>query len=229
MLSWAQSHEYVSVNVAGEGINGALPTQQTATNHRALPYGEVAEALEVIEGSSAGWAAKACLRFTILTAARNGEARNAIWKEIDLAARTWTVPAAKMKAGVEHRIPLSDKALDVLRHAKSMGHDSSLVFPSPIGGRVLSDMSLTAILRRNGLATRTTTHGFRSAFRTWAEEWAEADHAVKELSLAHQVGNKVEQAYSRSNLIRKRAVLMQQWAGFITEQSADVVVLHAAS
>ena len=216
-LRWCQAHGHVEQNVAGEAIDGALPAMAAVKQHfRALPYQEVAEALQVVEASRASLSAKLCLRFLVLTAARSGEARGATWTEIDTEAREWRIPAGRMKGGVEHRQPLSDAAMAVLEQARDLDDGSGLVFPSPTRrGKPLSDMALTKVLRDNGLAERTTVHGFRSAFRDWAAECTNAEHAVMELALAHQVGSAVERAYARSDLRERRRGLMEQWSVFL--------------
>lgn len=151
-----------------------------------------------------------------------------MWDEIDEGERLWVIPASRMKAGTAHRQPLSDAAMAVLDQARTLRDDSDLIFPSPARrGRPLSDMSLTKILRDVGLAGRATVHGFRSGFRDWAGEKTNAAHAVMELSLAHHVGNAVEQAYARSDLLEKRRRLMDQWGQFVTGGGADMVQLHA--
>ena len=228
VLKWAMAHEFVEHNAAGEGIDGALPAMRRfKAHHRALPYAEIPAALETIDASTTGMAAKLCLRFLILTAARSGEARGAIWPETDLGNRLWTIPAERMKGGAEHRVPLSDTALAVLEQARPLGGSEGLIFPSPMKpGQPMSDMTLTKVLRSTGLAQYATVHGFRTCFRTWASECTSAPHAVMELSLAHAVGSSVEQAYARSDLIEKRRVLMQRWADFVTGDGATVVSLH---
>ncbi len=216
-LRWCQAHGLVDQNVAGEAIDGALPSMAAVQKHfRALPYQEVAQALQVVAGSGASPSAKLCLRFLVLTAARSGESRGATWTEIDTGAREWRIPADRMKAGVEHRQPLNDAAMAVLEQARILDDGSGLIFPSPTRrGQPLSDMSLTKVLRDNGLAERTTVHGFRSAFRDWAAERTDTDHAVMELALAHRVGSAVERAYARSDLRERRRELMARWAAFL--------------
>lgn len=151
----------------------------------------------------------------MLTAARSGEARGAVWSEIDLGQAVWTVPATRMKGGLQHRVPLSKGALDVLKRARGHHDGSDLVFPSPRrSGQPLSDMTLTKVLRDTGLAHLATVHGFRSTFRDWASENTPASHAVMELSLAHRVGSAVEQAYARSDLLDQRRELMEAWNAF---------------
>lgn len=217
IFRWAMAHEYIDRNLAGEAIDGALPTMPTARKHfRALPYAEVATALETVEGSGASMPAKLCIRFLVLTAARSGEARGARWHEVDLGARVWVIPADRMKGNVEHRVPLSDAAVEVLAQARRISDGSDLIFPSPLKpGRQMSDMTLTKLLRDNDLAQRATVHGFRSSFRDWAAEQTDTPYAVMELALAHRVGSAVEQAYFRSDLMAKRRELMDRWANFV--------------
>ena len=216
VMRWAVAHGHRDDNPAGEGIDGALPPMPAIRAHfRALPYKEVPTALEIIATSTAGVAAKACFEFLVLTAARSGEARGATWGDIDLDAGLWTIPAERMKGGVDHRVPLSEAAITALEEAAPLRDESGLVFPSPVGGRQLSDMTLTKILRTVGLAERATVHGSRSSFRDWAAECTSATYAAMELSLAHHVGNTVERAYARSDLLEQRRSLMDQWAEYV--------------
>ena len=225
VLRWCMACGYVEHNVAGESIDGALPPMPRLKAHlRALPYQEVAVALATVDASGAALASKLCLRFLILTAARSGEARGATWDEIHEDASEWRIPGSRMKSGIDHRVPLSDAALKVLERARPLRDESVLIFPSSLKPcHPMSDMTLTQVLRKTGLADRTTVHGFRSAFRDWAAECTSAPHAVMELSLAHAVGSSVEQAYARSDLIERRRTLMQQWAHFVTVDSAEQV------
>ena len=227
VLKWAMAHKFVRHNVASETIDGALPPMPKVKNHlRALPYAEVGELIEAVQRSQATLAAKWCLEFLILTAARSGEARGALWSEMDLDTATWTVPAERMKAGLEHRVPLSPRAVAILAEANSIHDGSDLVFPSPLRpGKPMSDMTLIKLLRNLGFADRTTVHGFRSSFRDWAAECTSAPHAIMELSLAHVVGNAVEAAYARSTLIEKRRALMAQWATYLEASEERVVPL----
>ena len=226
MLRWCEPHGYVEQNVGGEGIEGALPAMPAVKAHfRALPYQEVAAALETVDGSKAGKAAKLCLRFLILTAARSGAARAATWAEVDFEAKEWRIPGERMKGGREHRVPLSDAVLAVLERVRGVD-GSGLIFPSLLRpGRPLSNMTLTKILRDQGLAERATVHGFRSAFRDWCAETGKP-REVAEAALAHTVGG-VEGAYFRSDLFARRRVLMDQWAAFLTGAEGKVVRFRA--
>ena len=215
VLGWCQAHGYVEFNAAGEAIDGGLPVMpRKQVHYRALPYADVPAALETIATSRASDVVKSLVRFVALTAVRSGEARGATWAEMDLDAALWTIPAERMKAHVEHRVPLSDATVDVL-HQMAARRESEYVFPSPARrGKPLSDMALTKCLRDTGLAERTTIHGLRTSFRTWAAEQTDTEHAVMELALAHQVGSAVERAYARSDLLAKRRTLMDRWATY---------------
>ena len=218
VFRWAMAHGFMETNPAGEAVDGALPPMPKVKAHlRALPYQEVGAALETVEASQASIPAKLCFRFLVLTAARSGEARGATWDEIDLQDQVWRIPSERMKAGMEHRVPLSDQALQLLTLAQQLEDGSGLCFPSPLRlGRMLSDMTLTKVLRSTGLADRATVHGFRTSFKTWSMEQTDTPWAVGEAALAHQLGGSVEQAYARSDLFVRRRTLMQQWADYIT-------------
>ena len=218
VFRWALAHGFMESNPAGEAIDGALPRMpKTKAHYRSLPYQEVASALGTIEASQASLAAKLSLRFLVLTAARSGEVRGATWDEVDLEGREWRIPPARMKAGLEHRVPLSAQAMEVLVEAAALRDESGLVFPSPLkAGSPMSDMTLTKVLRSTGLAQRATVHGFRSSFKNWTMEQTDTPWAVSEAALAHMLGNSTEQAYARSDLFERRRVLMQQWADYLS-------------
>ena len=215
----AMAFDYIDLNPAGEVIDAALPrTPAVAAHFRALPYQDVPDVLRRVEASQAGLASKLCFQFLAHTAGRSGEARGARWDEVVMESCTWTIPGSRMKAGVEHRVPLSDQALDVLRRAKALDDGSGLVFPSRYKpGRELSDMTLTKLLRDLGLADRATVHGFRTSFKTWCMETTDTPWAVGEAALAHTLGNSTEQAYARSDLFERRRELMEQWGSFVTD------------
>ena len=149
------------------------------------------------------------LEFVILTAARTSEALGATWEETDLEKGIWTVPASRMKAGKEHRVPLSPRAVAILEDTRKLG--SAWLFPAPKGG-MMSGMAMSMLLRR--MNSDVTVHGFRSAFRDWAAERTSYSHEVCEMALAHAIGNKAEAAYRRGDLFEKRQRLMADWATF---------------
>jgi integrase len=178
-------------------------------HHAALPFDDMPAFLGVLKERE-GMAARA-LEFAILTAARTGEVLGARWGEIDLDAKVWAVPAERMKAGREHRVPLSDAALAVLDKARPLalmrGGEPDVaapVFPGPRGALPMSDMVLLMLLRRMGRADL-TAHGFRSTLSDWAAERTAYPREVVEMSLAHAIGNKVEAAYRRGDLSRNDA------------------------
>ncbi|MGH7118238.1 MAG: tyrosine-type recombinase/integrase, partial [Acetobacteraceae bacterium] len=165
------------------------------------------------------------LEFAILTAARSGEVRGATWAEADLERGTWTIPASRMKGGRVHRVPLSPPALAILHAMAALKDGSGLVFLGQKPGVPLSDMTLTAVLRRMGRGDL-TAHGFRSTFRDWAAETTNHPNHVVEQALAHVVGDKVEAAYRRGDLFEKRKALMADWAAFLARPAAEVTSLR---
>ena len=218
VFRWAMAHGFMESNPAGEVIDGALPAMPKVKAHfRSLPYQEVGSALEEVDTSRASVSGKLCFRFLVLTAARSGEARGVTWDEIALQDPVWRIPSERMKAGIEHRVPLSRQAVDLLGEVSALRDESALVFPSPLKpGSPMSDMTLTKVLRSTGLAERATVHGFRSSFKNWALEQTDTPWTVSEAALAHVLGNSTEQAYARSDLFERRRALMQQWADYLT-------------
>lgn len=197
---------------------------QKVEHHAALPHEQIGVFMTDLK-SREGIAAMA-LQFAILTACRSGEVRSASWREIDLETKVWTIPADRMKAGKEHRIPLSDAALAILQAVPRMV-DNPLVFPAPRGG-TLSDMTLTAVLRRMERGDL-TVHGFRSTFRDWAGETTAFPREVIEHALAHQLKDKTEAAYARGTQFDKRRLLMEAWAKYcatIKIEANNVVAIH---
>ncbi len=215
VMKWAIANNYRLDNPAGDAIEAVLPkTPRFKAHMAALPYADIPAALDAIRASTARPASRLALDFAVLTAARSGEVRAARWEEVSLDSRVWTVPAARMKAGREHRVPLSRRALEVLEEARSLDDGPGLIFPGR-SGRPLSDMTFTALLRRLNIPC--VPHGFRSSFRDWAAEQTDAPHAVMEAALAHVVGNSTEAAYFRSDLFERRRTLMDQWAEYLAE------------
>ncbi len=219
ILDWAKGRGYRSGDnpAAWDGCLSAQLARPDRVakveHHAAMPIDSIA-AFMVQLRSAEGMGARA-LEFAILTAARSGEVRGATWSEIDEGSGTWTVPKDRMKAGKEHRVPLSEPALDILRSVrKSAGKTKpdDLIFIAPRGGS-LSDMTLIAVLRRMKLPF--TTHGFRSTFRDWVAERTNYPNHQAEMALAHTIGDKVEAAYRRGDLFDKRRAMMTDWANFI--------------
>ena len=192
-------------------LDQLLPKRQRLSrgHHAALAYECVPEFMSELQDRQ-GIAARA-LEFVILTAARSGEVLGATWDEIDLDKHIWVVPAARMKAGREHRVPLSDPAMDII---ETMALDAvkGQLFPGPKADGPLSSMAMAMLLRR--MRVNVTVHGFRSSFRDWASETTGFSHEVCEMALAHTISNKAEAAYRRGDLFEKRRALMQAWADY---------------
>ena len=193
-------------------------------HHPALPHAQIADFMTDL-AQREGVAARA-LAFTILTAARSGEVRGMTWGEVDLDAKVWTIPAARMKAAKEHRVPLTDAAIALLGPGRD---DAALVFGSEAKpGKPISDMSMTAVLRRME-RTDITVHGFRSTFRDWAGETTGFPREVIEAALAHGIKDKAEAAYARSDLFDKRRMLMLAWSLQVTPSVANQNVISIGS
>lgn len=185
-----------------------LPARARLTrgHHKALAYEAIPKFVSALRKREA--VAALALEFTILTAARSSEVLGGQWNEVDLGKAIWTIPASRMKAGKEHRVPLSQRAVEILEAVRSLG--SSFMFPAKNGG--LSGMAMSMLLRRMEVAA--TVHGFRSSFRDWSAECTSFAHEVCEMALAHAIGNKAEAAYRRGDLFEKRRRLMDEWAAF---------------
>lgn len=228
VLDWATARHY------RDGLNPArwkghlskllpIPTKVHEVKHfEALPIDEIPAFMAALR-QQAGMGARA-LEFAILTAARSGEVRKARWGEFNLDAAQWNRPAEHMKGNKDHRVPLSKPALELLK-ALPQGEDDDLVFPNT-KKKVLSDMTLLAVLRRMKVAA--VPHGFRSTFKDWASERTHFPNEVSEMALAHAIEDKVEAAYRRGELFLKRTLLMDEWGKFCTRSAptGDVVPLH---
>jgi integrase len=233
VLSYAATHKWL----AGENparwrghLENVLPKKSKVAkveHHAALPWRDVGTFMKALAREK-GVAALA-LRFAILTAARTGEVIGARWSEIDLAQKVWTVPAERMKAEREHRVPLTDEVMAILEEAEKLRHgESDFVFPGAKKDASLSNMAMLVLLRRMGRGD-ITAHGFRSTFRDWAAETGQpAD--IAEAALAHAVGNKTAAAYQRGDLLDRRRKLMEAWVAFCSRVPAadgNVVEMRA--
>jgi len=190
-------------------------------HHAALPYRQMPEFIEQLQERE-GTAARA-LEFLILTAARSGEVRGARWEEIDLDARRWNIPAERMKAGKPHRVPLTDRAIEILARMGAGDRTSGLVFPGAKAGMPMSDMTLAAVLKRMGYGS-VTVHGFRSTFRDWAEDVAGFPYGIIKAALAHTIADKTDAAYRRGDAFERRLQLMRAWEAHMVSAASDNVV-----
>lgn len=215
VLSWAKAAGHRTGDNPVEGVSKGLPKQARKDNHHeAMPYVEVPKFIVAMRANGSDMRSKLALEFLILTAARTSEVLKAEWKEFDLDAKLWTVPASRMKAKRVHRVPLSDRCVGILTEAKTISGKSDFVFPGRSEAAPISNMTMLTILRRMKLSV--TAHGFRSSFRDWAAETTAYPRELAEMALAHTIENKVEAAYRRGDMLEKRADMMQAWARYLS-------------
>jgi integrase len=225
VFEWAKGSGHRSGDNPVDGVTKVLPkNRQAPAHHSALAFAGVPAFVEELRLVDAGVTTKLAFEFLILTAARTSEVLGARWVEMDWASKTWTVPANRIKAGREHRVPLSPRCLELLKEAQAVADGGPYVFPgraqAPLSNMVF--LMMLRRLKREGV----TAHGFRSAFRDWAAERTNVPRAVCEAALAHVVKDKVEAAYFRSDLFDQRRVLMETWAAFATKARASVLPIR---
>lgn len=226
VMKWAIAQGWRQDNPAAS-IEQALPKRdKSKLEHRkALTYDEVAGCIATVQASGAGLPTKLAMEFLVLTATRSGETRGALWNEIDLnypaTSATWTIPASRMKAKRDHRIPLSARAVEILIEAKALGDGTGLVFPGNKPGKALSDMTLSKLVKELGFDA--DIHGFRTSFRTWAQERTNFPREVAEAALAHLIRDKAEAAYARSDLFDIRRKMMESWGAYVAQSKGKVV------
>lgn len=228
VLDWATASGFRSGENPVEGVSRGLPRQpDDRSHHEALPYADVPDFIAKLRRQAKlGEVTKLAFEFLILTACRTREVVEAKWSEVDLERAVWIVPATRMKAGKEHRVPLSPRCLEILRRVRQLSTGGSFVFPGRSAESALSNMVFLMALRRMGLDI--TAHGFRSAFRDWAAERTNFPREVCEMALAHALKDKVEAAYRRGDLFEKRGDLMETWAAYATGAGAEIVTLRTA-
>jgi integrase len=215
VMDWAKASGFRTGDNPVDGVEKGLPKQNGRDrHHEAMPYAQVPAFIKALRSSDAGEITQLALEFLILTASRTSEVLQARWDEFDLDQALWVVPAERMKAGRVHRIPLSDRSLEILKQARALASGSTYVFPGRSTEKPLSNMAFLMMLRRMKL--NVTAHGFRSSFRDWAAEATSFPREVAEMALAHTIENKVEAAYRRGDLMAKRREMMQAWAAFIS-------------
>jgi integrase len=205
-------------------LQSLLPPRKRLTrgHQRAMPYQDTPVFIALLKAQE-GHSARA-LEFAIITAARSGEVLNSKWSEFDLENRIWIIPSNRMKAGKEHRVPLSDPAMQILKSLYDI-RISDFVFPGRKSNQGLSVMALEMTLRRMKQNHMTTVHGFRSCFSDWATEQTHYSSEVREMALAHTVGNKVEAAYRRGDLFEKQRGIMIDWANFLHQATSNENVI----
>ena len=213
VLEWAVAMEYRIDNPC-DRIGPVLGPQHDMVQHmQALPHREVAAAIRTVQTSTAPPAVRLAFEFLVLTAARWSEVRWAEWEVIDRDAGVWTVPARRMKANRQHRVPLCGRALEILEAVQALDEEAGPLVFTRGGGKPLNDKQLRWLVREQGIAA--VPHGFRSSFRDWAGEETDHPREVIEAALAHVVRDRVEAAYARSDLFERRRILMDDWARYL--------------
>ncbi|MDA8687544.1 integrase arm-type DNA-binding domain-containing protein [bacterium] len=224
VFKWCIAKRWRLDDPADIAIVQALPRQSKKIMHRkSISYNEVANFIEIIKASSAGHSTKLGLEFLILTATRSGEVRKASWNEID--GSIWTIPAERMKAGVIHRIPLPARCIEILNLARQISKGSKYIFEGTQANKPLSENTFNKLIKELKLDVH--VHGFRTSFRTWTQEKTNYPREIAETALAHSLKDKSEAAYARSDLLEKRAEMMEAWAQFINSPTSDVVQIRA--
>jgi integrase len=224
VLDWAKVHEYrMGDNPArwSGHLENLLPSPSKLNDRKhyaALPYAELPTFMGQLSGQES--IAARALEFLILTAARTGEVCGATWNEVNLRERTWTIPASRMKAKKDHKVPLSDRAVELLQQLPRV-EGNPHIFPGPTKGGKLNDLSLRRLQKTMGRSGDVTNHGFRATFKTWATERTNYPNHVVEQALAHSIGNAVERAYQRSDMFEKRIRLMADWARYCSTPIAE--------
>ncbi len=213
VLEWAVAMDWRTDNPCDRLLPVLGPQHDVVTHRKALPHGEVAAAIAKVRAAKPGKVDTLAFEFLVLTAARGGEVRGAVWSEIDQDAGVWTIPATRTKTGREHRVPLSGRALEILDAARKLWNgESPIVFVNE-RGRPLTRKRPGRLLLSCGISA--VPHGFRSSFRDWAAERTDHPREVVEAALAHVVQNKVEAAYLRTDLFERRRRLMEEWAAYL--------------
>ena len=213
VLEWAVAMDWRRDNPCNRLLPVLGPQHDVVEHRKALPHREVAAAVETVRAERPGKVDTLAFEFLVLTAARGGEVRGAVWAEIDIEAGVWTVPANRMKTARDHRVPLCGRALEILAAARKLANGQSAIVFVGERGKMMDGSRLGRLLKRHGIAA--VPHGFRSSFRDWAAEETDHPRDVVEAALAHVVQNKVEAAYRRTDLFERRRRLMDDWSAYL--------------
>ena len=224
VFKYCVAQQWRTDDPANIAIVEALPNPKRKVQHRkSISYNDVSDFIETVSKSSAGLSTKLGLEFLILTATRSGEVRNARWNEVN--GSIWTIPAERMKAGVAHRIPLPSRCIEILEEAKTINQGSGFIFEGTKPNKPLSENTFNKLMKELGLEVH--AHGFRTSFRTWTQEKTNYPREIAEAALAHSLRDKAEAAYARSDLLEKRAEMMEAWAQFISKDASEIVQIRA--
>ena len=225
VMKWARAQGHFTGEDPIQIAEAALPKIKQLNSHfKSVPFDNIPSIFDQIEQSSLFLSTKLSLQFLILTACRTSEVRESTWEEIDFEQKIWRIPAERMKMKIQHNVPLSSGALDVLKKARDIQTDSGLIFPSPMNNRALSSNALLHALQKR-LRVDATVHGMRSAFKDWVSETTNYPNEVSKMALAHAVTNKIEAAYRRGDLLDKRRSMMQDWGDFVTDSEQKIIKL----
>jgi len=224
VFKYCVAQQWRTDDPADIAIVKALPYLKKKVQHRkSISYNDVSDFIETVSKSSAGLSTKLGLEFLILTATRSGEVRNARWDEIN--GSLWIIPEGRMKAGIEHRVPLSNRCMEILEEAQNINQGSDYIFEGTKPDKPLSENTFNKLMKELGLEVH--AHGFRTSFRTWTQEKTHYPNEVAEAALAHSLKDSAEAAYARSDLLEKRAEMMEAWAQFISADASDIVQIRA--
>ena len=220
VLDWAKAAGFRTGDNPVDGVSKGLPRQANGDDHHAaLGFADVPDFIIKLRASDVTETTRLAFEFLILTATRTSEVLGATWDEIDIGSKTWTIPADRMKAKRLYKVPLADRALEILHRCKILAGDAEYIFPGRSAKKPLSNMVFLMALRRMGIES--TAHGFRSAFRDWASERTNFPREVCEQALAHTIKDKTEAAYRRGDLLDKRRELMAAWSSFLASRPSS--------
>jgi integrase len=220
VLDWAKAAGFRTGENPSTGVTKGLPRQPDRKNHfDAIPYKDVPQFILDLQAVAASEIARLAFELLILTATRTNEVLRSCWDEVDLDQKIWVIPASRMKAGREHRVPIADRALQILKRAGEIGDGGDFIFPGRSIKTPMSNMVFLMILRRMNAGF--TAHGFRSAFRDWTSEQTNFPRDVCEMALAHSIKDKTEAAYRRGDLFEKRRELMKAWTNFCERKTNE--------
>ena len=223
VLKYCVAQQWRTDDPADIAIVKALPYLKKKVQHRkSISYNDVSDFIETVSKSSAGLSTKLGLEFLILTATRSGEVRNARWNEIK--GSLWIIPEERMKAGIEHRVPLSNRCMEILDEAKNINQGSGYIFEGTKPEKPLSENTFNKLMKELGLEVH--AHGFRTSFRTWTQEKTHYPNEVAEAALAHSLKDSTEAAYARSDLLEKRTEMMEAWAQFISASKDNIISIR---
>ena len=221
VMQWAIDEGFRSDQPVTAQVILSLGKQKPPVNHPSLPHKELGDALAKIRDSDAWWAVKVCIIFMAFTCVRSGEARMATWDEVDWDNATWTIPAARMKNHIKHKVPLSAQAMEVLAYAWEQTGGQGAIFPPELGGSYISDGMLPKVFHE--LKILSVPHGLRATFSNWAGERVHIPEPVAEMVLAHKPSSAVVKAYRTSDFFERRVPVMQEWGDVIAKTMEPVV------